>query len=446
MEYIVFGAGFRGIQACNFIGEARVLCFSDTYNFHREWYNKSVISFEEMVSYCKIRDDVALVIANEEHSEEMVQQLLKAGITRYCIYSTEGVLGRLPVYYLYRKAIRISLVQIFSRIDLSCYQCLGVYGDNELTPYVVVELWEQNPNADIRLISRRQRTGVFDLPVMDFEEAIKSVDCFVLNVRRSEDDIRERLSDAGIQRTDIVDIYEIDRLELMFHHPELERYKNLHKGKRCFLIGTGPSLTVDDLNILHKNKEICISCNKIYRVYDKTSWRADYIGFSDVNIIDNCKDELLNIPGTIFIADTFHSGVNKRIDGIRYYHAIYEEYYPNSPGFSDNMELGFFNGMTIIYDFGLQFAAYCGFQEIYLLGCDCSTVGKVTDSRNHFITDYFRDGEKKNFDDIVPCWEKIFKAYETAEKYSRKHGFRIFNATRGGNLEVFERVDFDALF
>ena len=40
---------------------------------------------------------------------------------------------------------------------------------------------------------------------------------------------------------------------------------------------------------------------------------------------------------------------------------------------------------------------------------------------------------------------KIFRSYQIAEEYSRTHGFRIFNATRGGCLEVFERVDFDLL-
>jgi hypothetical protein len=38
------------------------------------------------------------------------------------------------------------------------------------------------------------------------------------------------------------------------------------------------------------------------------------------------------------------------------------------------------------------------------------------------------------------------KYYAYAERYSRDHGFRIYNATRGGELEVFERVDFDGLF
>ena len=37
-------------------------------------------------------------------------------------------------------------------------------------------------------------------------------------------------------------------------------------------------------------------------------------------------------------------------------------------------------------------------------------------------------------------------AFEFAEEYSKEHGFRIYNATRGGALEAFERVDFDSLF
>jgi hypothetical protein len=40
----------------------------------------------------------------------------------------------------------------------------------------------------------------------------------------------------------------------------------------------------------------------------------------------------------------------------------------------------------------------------------------------------------------------IDSAYEAAERYAKEHGIKIFNATRGGRLETFERVDFDDLF
>ena len=37
-------------------------------------------------------------------------------------------------------------------------------------------------------------------------------------------------------------------------------------------------------------------------------------------------------------------------------------------------------------------------------------------------------------------------AYQAAREYADRHGIKIYNATRGGKLEVFERVDFDSLF
>ena len=40
----------------------------------------------------------------------------------------------------------------------------------------------------------------------------------------------------------------------------------------------------------------------------------------------------------------------------------------------------------------------------------------------------------------------MYAAYKGAKIYAEKHGITILNATRGGRLEVFDRVDFDNLF
>ncbi len=40
----------------------------------------------------------------------------------------------------------------------------------------------------------------------------------------------------------------------------------------------------------------------------------------------------------------------------------------------------------------------------------------------------------------------MLAAYTEAKRYADTHGIKIYNATRGGKLEVFERVDFDSLF
>ena len=37
-------------------------------------------------------------------------------------------------------------------------------------------------------------------------------------------------------------------------------------------------------------------------------------------------------------------------------------------------------------------------------------------------------------------------AYQKAKTYADTHNIKIYNATRGGKLEVFQRVEFDSLF
>ena len=47
---------------------------------------------------------------------------------------------------------------------------------------------------------------------------------------------------------------------------------------------------------------------------------------------------------------------------------------------------------------------------------------------------------------MPPDMAYTFSAYEVAKENAEKKGIKIYNATRGGKLEVFERVDFDSLF
>ena len=77
---------------------------------------------------------------------------------------------------------------------------------------------------------------------------------------------------------------------------------------------------------------------------------------------------------------------------------------------------------------------------------DTSFTEDLTDDRTHFIDNYFTKDELERYKKNKPHPKEITKAYEIAEQYSREHGFRIYNATRGGALEVFERVNFDDLF
>ena len=100
----------------------------------------------------------------------------------------------------------------------------------------------------------------------------------------------------------------------------------------------------------------------------------------------------------------------------------------------------------------LQLALYMGFTEIYLLGVDHNYSSYIDSSGklvvDPTVKDYFSaeyDTDFKN--EIKRDLGSSTLSYLSAEKLSRRNGgFRVYNATRGGKLEVFERVDFDAIF
>ena len=106
----------------------------------------------------------------------------------------------------------------------------------------------------------------------------------------------------------------------------------------------------------------------------------------------------------------------------------------------------------------MQLAFYLGFPEIYLVGVDASyeipktverhdhygvaVLDMQGDDPNHFHPDYFGKGYRWH----DPQVDKMVAAYEEARRVTEARGVRIRNATIGGKLEVFERVDYESLF
>ena len=54
----------------------------------------------------------------------------------------------------------------------------------------------------------------------------------------------------------------------------IDDIRDKYKGKRCFIIATGPSLRMQDVERLEN--EITIGMNSFYRIYDKTQFRPTF--------------------------------------------------------------------------------------------------------------------------------------------------------------------------
>jgi hypothetical protein len=73
-----------------------------------------------------------------------------------------------------------------------------------------------------------------------------------------------------------------------------------------------------------------------------------------------------------------------------------------------------------------------GFKEIYLLGNDCNYANGIKN-----FAEYRDEKERISISDHGV---NMIRAYEVAKTWAGKHDVKIYNATRGGMLEVFERV------
>lgn len=231
----------------------------------------------------------------------------------------------------------------------------------------------------------------------------------------------------------------------------LKNIKDKYKGQRCFILGNGPSLSPDDLDLL--KGEITFASNRIYKIFEKTDWRPTFFGMLDESVaeLDGVIDGINSFECEKKFALQEGYYVFKRFKGDTcFLHGWYERKYLEKPGFSNELTEGIYCIATITYML-IQIARYMGFDEIYLLGLDnryaYSRLRNGTIVRNEGVANYFGDQgiEMPDPKNAVDTWE-LDIAYEYAEKYSRENGFRIYNATRGGFLEVFEKVNLDDLF
>ena len=236
----------------------------------------------------------------------------------------------------------------------------------------------------------------------------------------------------------------------LFHNNNslrLEKLKNCHCGDRCFLIGNGPSLTAHDLDLL-KN-EYTFGTNMVYKIFDQTEWRPSYHCISDSIYASKLGLELSKkVKAPLFTTErTYRRMHNKPID-TTYVHTLQSERYK----VRGNIQAYCMVKATVL-SLAAEMAFHMGFKEIYLLGVDCTNPhtkgGHFTDNyttKEVAETDINRIKTRMNAKSLTTeqigehIIDRSMEVYSLLNIYAKKHDIKIYNATRGGNLEIFPRV------
>lgn len=228
---------------------------------------------------------------------------------------------------------------------------------------------------------------------------------------------------------------------------ELKRFKGKHKGQRCFIIGTGPSLTIEDLERL--KGEVTFGSNRIFEIFPRTTWRPTYYINQDFKLIDKFAEEIKALQCQQVFLPLNTMGTFGRRPDFSYFVLRHKDFYPGDADFSTHLNRFMGQGFTVTYG-AIQMAHYMGFKEVYLLGIDhnysISLNEKGVPVMKDDVKDYFEGSKASNKGLNLPRIVESTMAYMTARKFADAHpGFTIYNATRGGKLEAFERVDLDSV-
>lgn len=220
-------------------------------------------------------------------------------------------------------------------------------------------------------------------------------------------------------------------------------YRDRHRGSRCFIIGNGPSLNQTDLHRLRG--EYTFGLNRIYLLFPELGFPTSYYVTINTLVIEQCAPEIQQLsipkfvtwrgrrwlstdPGTVFL-DTDYTG---------------------RATFSPDVSGRVFEGSTVTY-VALQLAFHMGFDPVILIGVDHNftttgpantTVVSQGDDRDHFSKGYFGKGFRWQLPDLAASEA----AYRLARQAYEEAGRSVVDATVGGKLTVFPKLEYASLF
>lgn len=189
-------------------------------------------------------------------------------------------------------------------------------------------------------------------------------------------------------------------------------FKGLHRGKRVFILASGPSLK--DLDLDRLQHRIVIGLNRSVLVYPETHYHCVF------------DDRLFTDFGDAFRASRFLFTLENRPFGI-------PMKLLGAEGFSWDLAEGIYSGYTISY-FAMQLAAYMGFQQIIYLGLDL----RHREGETHFFGQDYRSRTHESTE-----FPRMAKMLTRGVQALSEKGVEVFNCSPLCTLDCFKKISFD---
>ena len=226
----------------------------------------------------------------------------------------------------------------------------------------------------------------------------------------------------------------------------LTQLKDIHKGKRAFIIGNGPSLKQTDLSKLRNEITFCM--NRFYLAFPELGFMATYLCITNDLVVEQFVADINALPIPKFIAWRSHRHFSSELPITQLPTFVYTTY--TGPRFTGDVRGRVWEGATVT-NLALQLAFHMGIAKAILIGVDHNfaskgdankTVVSEGDDQNHFMPNYFGKGIKWQLPDL----DTSEIGYTFAREAYRRAGREVVDATMGGKLRIFPKVDYNSLF
>lgn len=251
------------------------------------------------------------------------------------------------------------------------------------------------------------------------------------------------------------------------------RFKNLHEGERCFILGNGPSIKKEDLTCL-KNEYVFVvnQCTRLpfiqeinpnyYICIDNTFFNIDENKPEDRELLDTfikLKDLSPELECFFPIEEKAHFvekfGLDKLLN-INYFqrglsfHGKYKR---------DINYAGPVAGFGTVVHNAITLAIYMGFKEIYLLGCDNTGIVVTIKTALNTVSDSeyaysVSENEKKRmskmiegkFEEYCKAYYYTVRDYRWLDGYCKKKGVELVNLSSETVIDSVKRSRLEKVF
>ncbi len=226
----------------------------------------------------------------------------------------------------------------------------------------------------------------------------------------------------------------------------LAEWKDRCRGQRAFIIGNGPSLNQTELSKL--KGEFTFGLNRIFLMFPKLGFNTSCLVSVNDLVIEQSLRQIMALPIPVFLSWRSHRFFDPSSAESSLPIFLYTTY--ESPTFALDARGRLWESATVTY-VALQLAYHMGFGQVILIGVDHNFASKGQankevvsqgDDPNHFSTAYFGKGFRWQLPDL----DMSEVGYCLAREAYARDGREVLDATVGGKLTVFPKIDYNSLF